>query len=503
MSNLFPTIILIVGISDVIHISSKYAMEYASGLNNISAVSNTLREIGLTTFINTITTAIGFLSLLSMGMPAMSEFGMDAAVGLLIAWLVSVLLLPAMISRFNLHAAFNRPLFSPSWNKFFQRIISITLLRPGRTLAIFIVIAAISSVGLFFINTNNYVLTSLPEKNRLADDYAFFNKELGGGRSFELMIRAIKPHSLGEPEALKQIAGLEQYLEQVVGVKEIISPTLLFSYAHRILSNQLKWNTPVTQNDIEEAKYFISNHHNSLKNGIIDSSYMIGRLSGRIGDIGRNNLENIYERLYQWTDKHIDENLMTVQVTGIDYITDLGHKLRVENLAFSFTLEIMVVSFIIGIIYRSGILVFITFLANFIPVIFTGAIMAIGNIELRGTTTMIFAIGYVIAVDDTLHFVNRFELERKKGLPVKDALMLTISHTGRAMVMTSLILLGGFLILMHSSFGDVFMHGFLISLIILSAMITEFTLTPALILLLYNNKISKKKNTSMITSKTS
>jgi uncharacterized protein len=192
-----------------------------------------------------------------------------------------------------------------------------------------------------------------------------------------------------------------------------------------------------------------------------------------------------------WIQQNTDTSIVKFEITGVDYITDIGHQLRIDNMTGSFLLEIVLVSAIIGLIYRSPKIVLISFIANIIPVIFVGGVMGFLGIELRGATTAIFAIGYVIAVDDTLHFVNRFQLEKRKGLTTSDALSQTVLHTGRAMVMTSLILSGGFLILLHSSFGDVFMHGFLVSLIIFAALVTELLITPVLITYFFRENIQR------------
>lgn len=195
----------------------------------------------------------------------------------------------------------------------------------------------------------------------------------------------------------------------------------------------------------------------------------------------------------QWIDKNIDTSDVKFSVTGIDYITDIGHQLRIDNMTGSFLLEILIVSIIIGLTYQSFSLVLITFIANIIPILIIGGIMGFAGIELRGATTAIFAIGYVIAVDDTLHFINRFQLEKRKGLSTEAALQKTILHTGRALIITSLILLGGFAVLMHSSFGDVFMHGFLVSLIVMTGLFSELLLTPVMIRYFFNSKQKRER----------
>jgi uncharacterized protein len=481
MSNLFPTIILIVGISDVMHISSKFAYESLGAPSPAIAIHTTLREIGLTTFINSFTTAVGFLTLLTMSMAAMQSFGVDAAVGLMIAWANSIFLLPAILLRFKLAKSFSKPVQSNQWHQLLNRILVLTYTYPKRIAFCFLLVLIISFTGLFFINTNNFVLTSLPENNRLKTDYQFFDSQLGGGRSFELIIHTKNGSLLSHQPVIENIEKFEKYLEQHCAVTGVVSPVMNYKWLNNTVNSNSQWLLPPTQDDYDYLYSFIHGKENILPVKIIDSSNTIGRLYGHSKDIGRKKMEQLYEPMYKWINQNIDTSIVNFEITGPDYMTDIGHQLRIENMTGSFLLEILLVSAIIGIIYRSAIMILITFIANIIPVIIVGGIMGYFGIELRGATTAIFAIGYVIAVDDTLHFVNRFQLEKRKGLTTKEALSKTFLYTGRAMVMTSLILLGGFLILLHSSFGDVYMHGLLVSLIIFTALITELLITPVLI----------------------
>jgi len=135
----------------------------------------------------------------------------------------------------------------------------------------------------------------------------------------------------------------------------------------------------------------------------------------------------------------------------------------------------------------------VSMIANLIPVIVVGGVLGFTGIEMRGTTTIIFTVGFVIAVDNTLHFIHRYKLETKKGLPVQEAINKTILQTGMAMTLTSLILLGGFIVLLFSSFGDIYYHGLLVSIVIIVAIVTDLVLTPVLIKLLFNNVLDKIK----------
>ncbi len=488
MSNLFPTIVLIVGISDVIHISNKFAYESIKN-DSVFAINKTVTEIGLTTFINSFTTAIGFLTLLTMSMETMQSFGVDAAVGLMICWVNSIILFPAILLKFNLAKSFRKPVMSHEWNTILTRVLEFTYLHSKKIILAFLIITLVSIYGIFKVNTNNYILSSLPKNNRLFNDFRFFDNNMGGGRTFELIINTKNNHSLHDKKVIQNIEKLENYLKHDIGVSEIISPVLMYKWINESTSRNSNWQLPTSQKDFDRLYLYSTARENDFPIAIIDSTNKTGRLIGRIKDIGRNKMEKKEELIKKWVTRNIDSSNVSFEFTGPDYMTDIGHQLRINNTLDSFMFEILIVSLIIGLIYRSLIMIIISFVSNIIPIIIIGGFLGYSGIEFRGATTIIFAIGYVIAVDDTLHFINRFQLEKRNGLTTQFALEKTYLHTGRAMIMTSLILLGGFIILLHSSFNDVFIHGLLMSLIIIVALVTEFLITPILITSFYKNKL--------------
>jgi predicted RND superfamily exporter protein len=491
MSNLFPTIVLIVGISDVIHISSKFAYESLQTNDTIFAINKTIKEIGLTTFINSFTTALGFLTLLTMSMKTMQSFGIDAAVGLMICWVNSIFLLPALLVRFNLAKFFRKPVVSSQWHDFLNRILIFTYTYQKQILISFVLLIIISVFGILNVNTNNHILPSLPENNRLYADFQFFDKNLGGGRSFELIITTKNNHKLNDKNVLQNIEKLENYLRKESGVSEIISPVLIYKWLNHVFNKNTNWQLSNTQNEYNKFFLYSTANKNNFPIQIIDNTNTIGRLSGRLEDIGRKDMEYKEIQIMKWITQNIDTSIVNFEFTGFDYMTDIGHQLKIDNTINSFLLEIILVSLLIGFIYKSFKMVTISFIANIIPIIIIGGFLGFSNIEFRGSTTIIFVIGYVIAVDDTLHFINRFQIEKRKGLNTEEALRETYLYTGRAMVMTSLVLLGGFLILLYSSFNDIYIHGFLMSLIIIIALITELLITPILITYFNNNNNNK------------
>ena len=114
--------------------------------------------------------------------------------------------------------------------------------------------------------------------------------------------------------------------------------------------------------------------------------------------------------------------------------------------------------------------------------------MGIFGITLKLSTSIVFSIAFGIAVDDTIHFISKLRIELNKGKSLLYALKRTYLSTGKAIVVTSIILSGGFLILIFSSFGGTFYTGLLVSLTLIFALIIDLTLLPILVMLFYKDK---------------
>jgi predicted RND superfamily exporter protein len=159
-----------------------------------------------------------------------------------------------------------------------------------------------------------------------------------------------------------------------------------------------------------------------------------------------------------------------------------------------------IVALIAGLLYKSLRVILITLIPNIIPLIMVAAVMGYFGISLKLSTSIVFTIAFGIAVDDTLHFISKLKLELDKGKPLLFALRRTFLSTGKAIIVTSMILSGGFLILLLSSFGGTFYTGLLISLTLLFALVIDLTLLPVLFMLFYIPDKARRKMIRYTTS---
>jgi hypothetical protein len=160
------------------------------------------------------------------------------------------------------------------------------------------------------------------------------------------------------------------------------------------------------------------------------------------------------------------------------------------NIATGILIAFVVIGIILAILFNSVVMVIIGIITNVIPLIILGGIMGYFDINLKLSTAILFSIAFGIAVDDTIHFLSKFRQEIHKEKSILYALKRTYLTTGKAMIITSILLCTGFGVLGISSFVGTKIIGSLTALTLFFAMIFNLTILPILILLFYKrNKI--------------
>jgi predicted RND superfamily exporter protein len=171
-----------------------------------------------------------------------------------------------------------------------------------------------------------------------------------------------------------------------------------------------------------------------------------------------------------------------VTITGGATMLDKNNEYLVVNTLQGLGISILVVALIIALIHRSWRMVIIAVIPNLLPIVFIGGLMGWCGIELKSSTSIIFSIAFGIATDDTIHFLARLKLERMKGKSFPLAVKRTFLSTGKAVIVTSLILCAGFFTLIGSGFESTFYFGLLVSITLFVAVFTDLLLFPLLVI---------------------
>ena len=199
MSSLFPIIIIIVGISDVVHFLSRYITELHIGEPRRTALYKTLKDVGFATFLTSITTAIGFLTLLTSKIPPIREFGLLAAGGVIMAYFVTLLFTAPMFLLFGKEQLAPKGSRQRSWANWMQSIYLSGKNHPRRTVLITLLVAAAGCYGTSLITTDILLRSGLPRNTKVTDDFLFFEEQFNGFRPIEIAAMAQEGYHITDP----------------------------------------------------------------------------------------------------------------------------------------------------------------------------------------------------------------------------------------------------------------------------------------------------------------
>lgn len=492
ISSLLPPILAAICMSDIIHISTHYIENLRAGLSKKEALAKTYREIGLATFYTCCTVATGFFTLGITDIIPIRNFGFFAGIGLFIAYGITMLTLHAFYTLSPIPKVVYEKTAEQRWNRFLRFSFKNVIKNKYAIIGFITIISAASIYFITRIEINSSLLQEIPRKNPVLEDYKFMETDFAGTRPFELALTMNKKNNtFFEIEKLKKVEEIETFLKDSCKVGNLISPVSLFKGTNKAFhgGDTSYFILPESQQDINRfhEAIFQTEHAEEMQHYLSDDGTWL-RISGRLPNLTIKEFKKIEEKFERFFRSNKYEMNFSFQFTGSAVLLDKVTYSLTKNLFTGIIIDAIIIALIAFLLLRHWRIILIVMIPNIIPLLVMGAAMGILHINLKADTSVIFAIAFGIAVDDTIHFLSRLKLELAKGLSLPYAIKRTYLSTGKAIIITTLVLLSGFMTLLSSSFGGAFYIGLLISLCLFTALIMELTVTPILILLFYKKK---------------
>lgn len=495
---LMPCILFVVGMSDVIHIASQFYEKVDEGYPKYEAIKLALKEVGFATFLTCISTAVAFLTLNTTSIQPIRDFGTYTAVGVVVAYLLSITILPWILLRVKNPDRFKIHTVNERWDRFLRKLLLKVYRHPIRISIGTVVLMGFSVWGIFRIEINNSVLDDLKADDPIKLDFQFFDKYFGGVRGFELSVVSGNKSSILTYESVQAMDALERYLVDSAGVQAIVSPVAFIRLMNQATHDGATefYRLP----ESPEAHTALLNRINPyLKEKpvrlIIQKNLLSGRIAGRIKEKGSKAVAEKNAKIEAWISQNSNSGLR-YRITGSSDLIDKSNHYLTRNMLEGLSLDVAVLMLIIGIIFRSWRMMLLSVLPNIIPLFMVGGLMGWAGVEMKVTISIIFSIAFGIAVDDTLHVLSRLKIELDKGYSLPMAMRITFLSTGKAMILTAMVIASGFSTLMLSDFKSTFYVGLLISLTLVIALVAELVLMPVLVIGIYGKKYRKKARLS-------
>jgi uncharacterized protein len=529
LTALIPPLMVVIGVPNCIYFLNKYHSAWQEKQNKKEAIIAMISKMGVVTLFCNITAAIGFAVFAFTRSAILKEFGMVAGINIMALFFISLIAIPFALSLMGAP--------KPHQLKYLQnKFITSLLLKmenwvvnhPKFTLGGTAIVVLLSSIGLFKLKSEGFIVDDLPKNDQVYTDLKFFEKHFKGLMPLEITIHVPKEkEQLGSKawrqfvhKVLDKVSILEDSLfaNESLGKPTSLVDGLKFAYRARtgndtltnmdaeawslikqgLLQQGLDGDTEVdtTQQTAAANK---SSTVNKLLKSFIDSAKQEIRISLPMADVGTLKLEKLLKKVEQQINSILDSS-KTVYIAGTAAMADSskfkveltgatvtfleGSNFIIKGLKESIFWAFLLIAISMVILFKSFRILLCSLIPNLIPLVITAGVMGWVGIPLKPSTVLVFSMALGIAIDITIRFLVNY----KQELPLNNnnitqTVKQTLRQTGLSIIYTSLVLMAGFIIFMFSGFGGTKALGWLTTLTLLTATITNLVLLPVLLLI--------------------
>ncbi|MEM1042499.1 MAG: MMPL family transporter [Bacteroidota bacterium] len=483
LTSTLAALILVVAVADSLHLLAKYYDGLGAGLDKREAIRQMAYRLGAATLLTSVTTAIGFGTLATSQVVPMKRFGAFTAIGVVLTFALSLVLITTVllwtkpptkeqIARLSLGG----------FNRFLAWVDGFTERRAKAILVASAVVCALSLLGASQLRVNSYINDDLGPRTQVYQDIRFFEENIVSPFRFEVVLTADEPDAFKDPALLQTVEAVERWLDAQPPVKRVVSPADLLKQLNRALRADSASAYRLPRSADLAAQYFFLlelTDEDALRR-LVDFDYGEVRISAQMDDVGSAQIKTFQRDFDAFLAETLPPNVEATKTGTIALAAGLADYL-VESLLLSLGLAFVFISILMGVLFRDAKLVLISLLPNIAPLVVIAGLMGVTGIEIKPATAVIFSIAFGIAIDDTIHMLARLRQELGAGAPFREALRSTILGTGKAVILTSIILFGGFIVLTTSVFQSTTYMGLLVSATVALAVLSDLFLLPALL----------------------
>ena len=485
--SLTPPVILVVAFSDVVHLVSAYLTALEKGMAKDEAIRAAGVEVGKACFLTSATTFVGFASFGLVPQPAMRVVAISLAFGVAIALLIALTLVPILLSLFKepkplrggatavVHTGLDRVLTS-------ARQLSTT--RPRLVVGMFVVFGALVALGTPGFTFDVEFDRRFASDNRLSVDADWFEENFSGIHSLEVYVQAPEGSDLLDADRFRAIAKYQEALVAMPGVGSATSLVDLVKELHLQMAPDRAAEDPLPDSRQALAQYlllFESSGGEGLDR-IVDFNRTEMVIGARLNHGGARATAADGVAADKLARQYL-ENRADAEVTGLVFLLGYFFDEIVNSQKLSFLVSFLLIAFMMSLGLRSLRVGFLSMLPNLLPVItVAGWLGAFADrIDSDVMIVMVMAIG--IGVDDTVHFLMRYRVELARTSDHGAAIRGAFGFAGRAIVMTTVILVAGFVPCVAGDFIPMVYLGTMLPLALVTALLADLLLVPALITL--------------------
>ena len=484
LTMIVPVFLIAVGTAYCLHIVAAFRNTLLKAETSSDAVLQTYKAVAFPTFLAIATTVLSLGTLFLSRITAINEFALFACIGMFSFLVVLLTFLPAILSYFPPETtradgteAVRRPL-----QGIIDAIIHLHLHHQKKALVAIAAVALVCFMGLFQLRVETNPVEFFKPGTQVHSHFHDIYQHLSGSFPINLTVAGPQEGFFENPQHIAAIESIGHYAENLPGVDKCLSFAdylKLVNYASNRFDPQY-YRLPA---ESWELRMLINTYRSMLGQDMLaafmNTNFSQANVLLLTHLSSSRDFLKIRRQLLSYAAEHYSRDLQW-NLTGFGMVISASsdHLTRGQINSLSLTLiSIAVIMLVLFLSYKVGL---IAMLPNLFPIVVNFGIMGWLGIELSMATSLIASVAIGLAVDDTIHYLVRFNHEFRKDLDDRRAMCDTLKHMGRPIIYTTITISLGFAVLLFSSFKPTAIFGGMMVITLLSALAGDLILLPAL-----------------------
>jgi len=492
ITNAMPVVLIGIAVADSIHIFSAYyeSIQRHPHIRGDDAVVQAMLDMARPITLTTLTTMAGFLGLyISSVQPPMQFLGLFTALGVAIAWLYSMVVLPSAMSYLKVRPS---KAFAKNTGTDFAQVamtnLGVEVIRqPGKFVGAGLALIAIGLWGASNILVDERRIETFHEDEPIYIADQMINANFDGTNVFDIVVETENPEALFNPRYLKKIESFQTYIEEHENVGGTTSVVDYLKQMNRSINEGRLEEYRLVDDELLNAQLFLLYSTSGDPTDFeeeIDYDYQKANIRVGLTGASYQELKPLVKSFNEYIKNEFNEPGLTATISGRAMITyawvDAVGSSHFKSVAVSLALVFVMAA----VVFRSAVAGLISLTPIAISILVVYAVMAWFNINIGIGTSMFASVAIGLGVDFAIHTIDRIKQLYKEGSQESEVMLGLFPSTGRALVFNLLAIAFGFGVLMSSDVVPLMRFGAIVALSVSTAFIFSLTFLPALILLI-------------------
>ncbi|MCX2791140.1 efflux RND transporter permease subunit [Vibrio sp. Sgm 5] len=487
-----PTLVMTLAVADCVHVIATMRQSMQNGFSKAHSIERSIALNFMPILITSVTTAIGFLMMNMSDSPVLRDFGNLSALGVMIACFLSVTFLPALLKLLPIRVKQNT---SKNGSDFMDKLgdFVVTNRKALLPLSVLVIVVSASLIPLNKVNDESVKYFDSRSDFRQAAD--FMEERISGMTNISIAIKTNESQGIADPIFLNSIGRFTDWLRAQPETDHVATLADVYKRLNKNMhaDDDAYYSLP---QDRELAAQYLLLYEMSLPYGLdLNNQINVDKSSIKmvltVDNLGSVELVDLENRIYAWFANNAPQYEVVASSPSLMF-AHIGET-NMASMLSTLPITLVLISALLIFALRSLKLGLISLVPNIAPAVIGFGLWALISGEINLGLSVVVTLTLGIVVDDAVHFLSKYQRARKEGQTAEQAVRYAFHTVGRALWITTVVLVAGFSVLAMSSFRLNADMGQLSAIVIFIALVVDFLFLPTLLMLFDKEAYAQNK----------